>query len=346
MPDVLKTNRDHAKRVAKLLADTGNPITTVVGGIWHWINGIANGVGHLIGGPIVSALRAILAAIEEAIDLWQKALGAYFRIITWYDRFLWHTVVGWLSRLRAQTRSQLMAQVKRLIRLIYVTTNTVLMLAYSAVRKERAERIRAIARAEAALKRDIKAMHQTIEREAASGYRVGQQDRLNLIVRLLDFAVIRNPELKHIVGDIASGVLDLLSVDDPLVRLVLGFLIKQVIDRLGIDKALGTLINDLLAPILGKPKPQGVHDVVMDLSDRMIASEGQWAQFFEDGGSQVEQAGREWRDITSVAGSLAIVAFTATAIHDPQGWAAAVADTVGAAANDVAIAAVNLFEGA
>lgn len=345
MPDLLKTNRDHAKRVAKLLADSHNPITTVIGGIWHWINGIANGVGHFLGGPITSALRAILAAIEEAIDLWQKALGAYFRIITWYDRFLWHVVVGWLSKLRAQTRANLMAQVKRLIRLIYVTTNTVLGLAYAAVRKERRERIRAIARAEAKLKADIRALHHTIEREAASGYRVGQEDRLNLIVRLLDYAVLRNPELGALVKDAAGGILDLLSVDDPLARLVLGFIIKHVIDRLGIDKAVGTLIQDLLAPILGKPKPQGIHDVVMDLSDRAIASESQWAQFFEDGGAQVEQAGREWRDITSVAGGIAIVGFVAEAIHNPQGWAAAISDTVGVAANDVAIAAASLFEG-
>lgn len=345
MPDMLKTNRDHAKRVAKLLSDSGNPITTVVGGIWHWINGIANGVGHFLGGPITSALRAILAAIEEAIDLWQKALAAYFRIITWYDRFLWHTVVGWLAKLRAHTRAQLMAQVRRLIRLIYVTTNTVLMLAYAAVRKERAARVKAIARSVAMLKRDIRSMHYTIEREAASGYRVGQEDRLNLVLRLLDYAVLRNPDLATLVKDIASGILDLLSVDDPLARLVLGFLIKHVINRLGIDKAVGHLISDLLTPILGKPKPHDLHDVVMDLSDRALAIESQWGQFMQDGGSQVEQAGRQWRDITSVVGTLAIVGFVAEAIHDPQGWANVVTDTVGAAANDIAIKAVTLFEG-
>lgn len=345
MPDPLKTNRDHAKRTAKLLADTGNPITTVVGGIWHWINGVANGIGHFLGGPVTSALRALLATVEEAIDLWQKALELWFKTITWFDRFLWHTVWGWIIKLKAQTHANLMAQVKRLIRLIYVTTNTVLMLAYAAVRKERAERIRAIARAEATLRRDIRAMHQTIEREASSGYRVGQQDRLNLIVRLLDYAVLRNPELGALVKDIAGGVLDLLSVDDPLARLVLGFLIKQVIDRLGIDKAVGHLISDLLMPILGKPKPHDLHDVVLDLSDRMIANEQQWATFMEDGGSQVEQAGREWRDITSVIGGLAIVGFTAEAIHNPQGWARAINDTVGTIANDVAVKAVSLFEG-
>lgn len=345
MPDIADTNKGHARRVAKLLADAKNPPSSVLGGIWHWVNGVAHGIAHFIGGPFTSFARAVLNAIENVVDAYQETIGALFRVITWYDRFLWHTVVGWLLRLRQRTRADLMAQVKRLIRLIYVTTNTVLMLAYAAVRREKAERVRAISRAEASLRRDIRALHHTIEREAASGYRVSQQDRINLIVRLLDYAVLRNPALKAVVGDIVSGALDLLAVDNPVARLLLGFLIKHVISKLGVDKAVGTLASDLLAPLLGKPKPHDLHDVVLDLSDRAIAAERQWAKFFTDGGSQVEQAGREWRDITSVAGSLAIVAFTAEAVNNPQRWATAIADTVGTVANDVAVKAVTLFEG-
>lgn len=346
MPDLLKTNRDHAKRVAPLVKATPDPAGSALGGIWHWINGVANGISHFFGGSVTSGFRAVLGAFEEEIDLWQKAWGAYFRIITWYDRFLWHTVVGWLLKLRNRAHAELMTQVRRLIRLIYVTTNTVLNVCMHAIRKERADRVRAVNRAEAKARREIKAMHQTIEREAASGYRVDQEDRVNLILRLLDFAVLRNPEVGALVKDMAGGILDLLTVDDPLARLLLGFLIKQVIDRLGIDKAVGALADDLLAPILGKPKPHDIHDVVLDLSDRMLAVEKQWTQFFTEGGSQVEQAGREWRDITSVAGTIAIVGFTAEAMRNPQGWATAINDIIGKAANDVAAKAVSLFEGA
>jgi len=137
----------------------------------------------------------------------------------------------------------------------------------------------------------------------------------------------------------------LLSVDDPIARITIGFLIKEVIDRLGIDKALGALIHNLLAPLLGQPVPHDLHDVIADLSARMIADETQWAQFFDDGGSQVEQAGKDWRNITGPVSSVAIVAFTAAAVADPSVWAKDIADTVGRVVNDVALNAVNLFGG-
>ncbi len=116
-------------------------------------------------------------------------------------------------------------------------------------------------------------------------------------------------------------------------------------DALGIDKAVGTLIDALLTGITGAPPPRNLHDVIADISIRLSQVEGQWAQFFTDGGSQVEQAGNDWKDITSVIGNTAIVAFAVQATVDPDGWAAEIADTLGAAANDLGTRAVTLFGG-
>ena len=345
MPDVLKTNRDHSKRMAKQIGAAKSQDNGVLGGIWHWINGVASGVGHFLSGPLVAFGRAVLNHLENIVSAFQDEISALERVIFWWDRFLWHTIQGWIHRPLAKVRALIRREVKYLIRLIYVSTRTVLALAYAAVARERRERQIAVGRAEARARREIKALHGVIEREAASGYRMTQGDRTSLIIRLLDYAVLRNPAVKTLVKDIATGILDLLSIDDPVLRLLLGFLIKHVIDKLGIDKAVGVLIQDLLSPLLGKKKPQDLHDVILDLSQRILAGEKQWAQFFEDGGSQVEQAGKEWRNLTSVAGTVAVVAFVAQAVIAPNQWATEINDIIGKPANDVAAHAARLFKG-
>jgi len=344
MPPLLDNNRNHARRMAKQIGDSRSPDSGLFGGIWHWVNGVASGIGHFIDGPIVSALRAILNHLENIDAAFQDDINAIERIIFWWERALWHTLQGYITRRVAKVRAELRREVTHLIRLIYVATRTVLALAYAAVARERHERKVAVGRAEARARAQVKALHTTIEREAASGYRITSNDRASLIVRLLDFAVTRNPEIRVLVKDIAGGILDLLEIDDPPLRLLLGFLIKHVIDKLGIDKAVGVLIDDLLAPVLGKKKPHDIHDVILDLSQRMLAVEKQWAQFFEDGGSQVEQAGTDWRNITSLLGNTAIVAFTADAIAQPDEWAKELNKVVGKRVNDVALHAVRLFK--
>ena len=345
MTNPLDTNRGHAKLVAKSMAAGGSQPTSVLGGIWHWINGVASGLGHFITGRIDLYAKATTLVVDGIIDAIEELDKSVLRAIFWLQILIWHKVTYWLARQRAWLIGYVNAWVTYLYRLIYVTTNKVMAICLAAVSKERRQRIRAIAHAEAQAKREIKALHHLIEREAASGYKIDQQHRLSLIVRILDFAVVRQPELRGIVRVISTGVLDLLSVDDPIARLTIGFLIKHVIDRLGIDKALGSLLHDLIAPLLGQPIPRDLHDVIADLSARMIADETQWAQFFQDGGSQVEQAGIDWRNITGPVGSAAIVAFTVAAVAAPDVWAKDLADTVGRAVNDVAVNAVKLFGG-
>jgi hypothetical protein len=227
-----------------------------------------------------------------------------------------------------------------------VTAQYVIVLLTKRIRQETRARERAVTRAEHSAKVEIRAMRHTIEHEAESAYRIERDARMSVIVKLLDFAVLRDPLLKEIVGAITTGILDLLTIDDPPARLLIGFLLKRVIDRLGIDRAVGELAHDLAAPLLGKPKPNDIHDVIADISARLLTIENQWAQFFADGGSQVEQAGREWRNITGVLGSAATVGFAALAIAEPDVWAREINKVVGHPANELAAKAAELLRGA
>lgn len=345
MPTIGQTNRDHAKSAAKQIKQSKTPSSNPIVGIWHWINGVASGVSHFLGHTLHSFGEAILFHLQHVVQTFQEAIDAFGRVIFWWERIVWHVIKGWIAKQYAQIKAYVKREVAYLIRLIYVATRAVLALALAAVRHERNERKVAVGRAEARARAQVKALHGVIEREAASGYRVSRDDRASLIVRLLDYAVIRNPEVKFLVGKIATGLLDILAIDDPILRVLLGFLIKHVIDRLGIDKAVGILISDLLAPLLGKPKPADLHDVIMDLSDRALALEKFAATFMEDGGAQVEQAGKDWREITGVVGNLAILGFTVQAVVAPKAWASEIDKTVGRVANDVALAAERLFGG-
>lgn len=345
MPVIGQTNRDHAKKTARQIKDSKTPISSPIVSIWHWINGVAAGVSHFLGFTLHSFGLSILYHLQHIVETFQEAIDAFGRVIFWWERIVWHVIKSWIAKQYAQLKAYVKREVAYLIRLIYVATRAVLALALAAVRQERHDRKVAVGRAEARARAQIKALHGVIEREAASGYRISRDDRASLIVRLLDYAVIRNPEVKLLVGKIATGLLDLLAIDDPILRILLGFLIKHVIDKLGIDKAVGILISDLLAPLLGKPKPADLHDVIVDLSDRALALEKFAATFMEDGGAQVEQAGKNWRDITGVIGNAAIVAFTVQAVVAPKAWAAEIDKTVGRVANDVALAAERLFKG-
>lgn len=345
MPDLKTTNAGHAKLAAKRHKVSGNSTAPVSGNTWHWINGIAEGIGHFFSGTLVNFAKVVLNHLQNIVGAFADFYERLVRIEAWLTFLVWHVVRGWIESLRRHTTAQVHHTRAYLIRLLYVVSNQVLAVALGWVRRERRQRIWDVNRSRAQAKAEVRAMHQLIEREAASGYLVGQDGRLSLINHLLDFAVAREPLLRDVVGKISGILLDLLSVDDPVIRLLAGFLINHVIDRLGIDKLVGTAAKDMLEPLLGQPKPHDLHDVVIDMSKRMLNSEAQWTQFYTNGGSEVEQAGEFWRDITGPLGTAAIVAFTVQAITDPDAWGRELSGTIGKVANDVLDEAARVFKG-
>jgi hypothetical protein len=342
---VLDNSNRHKRRVAKIIQDSKQGSVNPAVGLWNWVNGVANGVEHFLSHTVLNGFKIIMQHLQNLDTGLLDVLNSVRRIVFWVDILIWHIVRSWIARATRKAEADNNKLGHYLIGVIYISTQTVLTTCMRAINAERKQRVRQVHYAEARAKAEVKALHGVIEREAASAYRVSNDQRKSLIVRLLDFAATRNPELRLIVKDIATGLLDLLEIEDPPLRLLLGFLVKQVIDRLGIDKAAGALIKDLIYPIIGKGPPKSLHDTILDITQRLDAVEAQWAKFMEDGGSQVEQAGTDWRNITSIAASIAIVAFTAQAMVDPSRWASEIADTVGTAANDLSLRAEKLFKG-
>jgi hypothetical protein len=324
---------------------THGVVQTALDSAWHWLNGVAGGIANFLGGRIVNALKTVWAAIHTLVDAYKDFVRTYFHLYYWIQihvlKYLYHLIIAQYVKAIAQLKRD----VRRLVRLIYVTTATVLAVALRAVRMERDARVHAVKLAEAKAAREDRMLHQTIEREAASAYQIQRDTRTALIVRLLEFAVTRNPELRDIIGVAIKAVLDLATIDDPVARLALGFVIRDLVDKLGVDKLIGNLVRDLLTPILGEPKPRNLHAVIADMGARLVTAEGFEATFTADGGSEVEQAGRLWRDLTNPAAAAGIVAFTAAAIIDPNGWARTITELVGTPANALITDTANLLRG-
>lgn len=339
------SNSRHARHVGKLIADAHSKDTGIFDGIWHWISGVASGIGHLIGGPISGALKTVQVALKNLVDAYREFISAVGRAVFYVEYRLIKALRDWIISKLKQIEAKEARDVRFLAGLIYSTTQYVLVTSIRYIKAERTAREHAVGLAEQRARREARAVHHAIEAEAESGYRVERDGRTAIILRLLDFAVARDPLLKDVVGTITGGLLDLATIDDPVARLLIGFLIKHVIKRLGVDKALGVLIQDLARPLLGNPKPRNLHDVIMDVSGRILALEAQQATFMEDGGSQVLQAGKDWRDITGVIGNTAILAFTVQAVTDPDLWAQEISRTIGAVANDAGLRAAQLFGG-
>lgn len=335
-------NRRHRRKVARQIQGGGGGLAAVATGIWSWIDGVAQGVGRFLTGPLHAFTHATRLAFSEVVDLFADYYEALWRALTWFDRKLLAALKTLLlNRIKAVAGRE-RADFRYLLGLIYLTTQTVLTEALRAVRTERNARRTAITRAEALARQDARLALQTVQREAASAYRTGYQARLSIIQRLLETAVTRDPLLKDAVKLLTRGLLDFASVDDPLARLALGFLLRDVIDRLGVDKAIGGLAADLIGPLIGDPRPRDLHAVIRDISDRLGRIEGQWAGFMAAGGPQVEQAGRDWRDVTSLAGDAVILGLVTEAVAQPRAWAAAISATLGEAGNAAVIAVSDL----
>ena len=174
----------------------------------------------------------------------------------------------------------------------------------------------------------------TVQTEAASGYKAGNRQRVSAITRITDDLASRNPVLRDLLSRTVTALLDLLAIDDPLLRLALSVLLKQVISRLGVDRVAGDLLASLIGPLAAGRDPRNLHDVADDLAARVSALEGAWARYMADGGPELDQAGRQWKELASWEMDAALLAFFGLAVADPGAWARDVADTAGTLADD------------
>ena len=252
-----------------------------------------------------------ITAVHNAID----------RLEGWSQARIVKPVQSWTRRQIAKLWFVIVADRKMLWARITYVTGVTRAWVMRLIRHERVARRRADTREHAYALARAKWAVQTVDREAASGYRTGYSGQVSTAVKVLQDIITRDPLLKDVVGKVITGVLDLASVEDPLARLIAGFVLQHVITHLGVDKPLGDLARSLLGPILGQPHPKTLHDVIMAMSSRIGTVEQQWATFMNDGGPQVEQAGQGWRDLTSPALDAALLAFAVAGVADPAGTA-------------------------
>jgi hypothetical protein len=314
-------------------ADPATPAGGIGGGLGGFMRAVTSGADYILIHPFqdFSNVISIFAGLVT---------GNHAAFVKGFQRLGGWTVGNPVAALRAWTRRQLasfarqvLALQKQLTELIYSQVRTLRRQMIARDRLERHRRIAGDRAAEQQARREIRALHQVIEREAAGAYSDGKRGRMSLISRILDHVASRNAIVRGLTRDIVSGLLDLLAVDNPVARIGLGFLLRRLVGRLGVDRAAGAFAGDLLGPLLGDPRPHDLAGVIRDISGRLGALEGQWGQFYQDGGADILQAGREWSAITGPVADIALIAWLGEAAIDPQAWARQVTDVTGPVLN-------------
>lgn len=298
------------------------------GDIWRLVKKSALGVEYIFTHPVNDVLNAAAATAA----LLTGNMKAFYNALHRFEGFYTHKHVTPLKQRIDNELAALRARIAYLIAQLYQYINVNMArtkrYAWALVHHERVVRRHEIRLQQAYTQRHVRWALGVVQKEAASAYRIDMPDRVNTITGLADHIITRDPLVRALVGRIVHGILDLAEVDDPILRITLGFVVKEVINRLGIDKAMGGLLDDLLAPILGQPQPRNLHEVIVSVSQRLDKLEGQWAQFMADGGPQVLQAGSEWRDITSLLMDAGLAAFFGLMVADPAGWARETSDVL------------------
>lgn len=318
-------------------------ITGVLRKVWGYVTNVHNVFAWLLGGP---ELRYILSALYHMsiVHLGVVAIRDTLRAIAGW---IWATMVrpvrDALNRRISQLAAWIRAQLIILRALVITLYRASLAYTRQQVGIERSARIKAIQAEHAAMLKAVAACLATVQRQAAGGYNSVNRERLNLIARLLNDVADRQPEVKGLVTLLVKSVVDLETVDNPVLRFGISKLLTEIVGRLGVDRVTGDLIGRLLGPWTAGGRPGNLSAVERDVALRLNALEDQWAEFMAAGGPEVEQAGREWRDISGLVTDAAILGMFTLGVTDPAVFARGVADTIGIAGNDALDAIVRVI---
>lgn len=312
--------------------------------VWSYITSLHSLLSWVVGFPVLQVLRAIHAHSTATSDALAALLAAIARLKNWIWAHEVNPVRLQLLAAIAALKAWTQVQIGQIYLAMYRDLVEALSYTRFLVGVERLWRIQAINREHAAMLAQIRALHQLIEREAASGYNTGTPDRKSVIQKLLTDLAERDPAIKGLVGELVRIVIDIDTIDNPVIRFLAGKLLSDIVAHLGIDQAISDLISRLLGPLAGQPKATGLYDVEKDVARRLTALEDQWAAFMHDGGPELEQAGRGWKDLGSLGVDAAILGFVGLAVRNPQQWSTAVNDTIGIAAGDAMTGIVRLID--
>lgn len=312
--------------------------------LWHYITSVHDLLSWITGVPALDVLSGLTGWVIDQVKAMRAVLAFIQRIAVWIYN---HMILPWvkllLARIDALAKKEA-ADVRMLIALDIEDLR--ISEAYTDVQVgiERLARIKDVQAARAYALQLVTALHQTIEHEAASGYTERWHDRLGLAGKIADEIAANNPLVKDLVRAVVSAALDLAAIDNPLARFALGMLLTRLVDHLGVDRVAGDLLAAILGPIISQGRPANLHDVERDTDQRLSALEGQWAGFMAHGGPYVEQAGDDWKDITSPVADVALLAFLGLALADPHAAYRAISDTIVPIVDGTAAGVLNLLK--
>lgn len=344
--DFLNAVAGWAKSVWGTITGAAADIPGAIAKVWHYITSVHGLLSWLFAGPHLSWILAQLAFNKLHGDFADAVTDVLARLAAWVKVHYIDPAVRYLNQritnLFAWTVRQLWATWLH----FELRYRQALAYANRLVTIERNQRIAAVAAEHKAMLAGLKATLAEVQKQASSGYNTGTSDRKTTIQRLLDDLALKDPAVRGLVADIASIVVDIDTIDNPVARFILQKLLNEIIGHLGIDQAVTGLIQRLLGPLAGQPVAHDLYGVEKDVAARLGALEAQWAEFMTDGGPEVEQAGKEWKDLTSVITNAALLAFFGAAVTEPAAWATSVADTIGTAANGAMTGIVDLINAA
>lgn len=321
-----------------------DPVTALES-LWKFVSGTNTMQQWLMRFPLWQQFTSTVAVVGQLVRAVRMIGDAIDRIAA----YVWRQLI---APLRAQLLSLIRAERYRERQDTAMTRRQLdrafrwlLLFTVTAVRAEQQRRARAVTAARRYAAALAAAALAAVQREAASAYATGLKGRASVLEKIIGDLAGRNPLIKDVESKAVTAILDLISVDDPALRLLVGFLVNRIVASAGTDTAAGDLLRSLAGPLIEDPRPKTLYGVVKDVAARLAALEQQQQQFMADGGPEVENAGRQWNAITSLAADAAMVAFAGQAMADPAGWAAEIATVMGGPASDILGGIVGLAEG-
>lgn len=304
-------------------------IPQVLAKLWHLAASLGALINWVIDTPVKQAFLAIWDFQQNVRTDLHKLADALERVRDWiYTRLIApfrQQVITWINQTRAIERRDVHWLYKYTTRMFrYAIHYTQLLVGTE--RRQRAAADLAVRHYAQFL---VTAALALVQREASGAYNSQLRDRLPVLERLAADLADRDPLLRDLAGKAITAIIDLAGVEDPALRLLLAYLCRQLAARAGVDQPAAALLQLLTGQLAGEDKPRDLSGVIRDLAARTGALEAQWAQFLAEGGVEVEQAGREWRDLTTLVTDAGLLAFFGTAAANPSAWAADISATAG-----------------
>lgn len=331
--DVFGTIGKWAGGAWSALTSLGGIYSSATQALWSYVSSVYSGFSWVLKAIISPGYFEAYAAIQAIFNLIRDLRDALDRAALWIDNYLIKPVQQQLLIEIWVVRAELLVALAKLQQLVYILHIIEMSFTIAQVGIERNQRIADIKSARAYALALTTQLHQTIEKEAVAGYKAGQGIRTTLLQQLAADLNVRGILDKVATDALIKAIDVVVTIDDPVLGAVANRIIGQIIKKSGIGADLGDLIMRLIDPGAGGAAPKDLTGVITDITHRISQIEDWISRFMLDGGPEVEDAGRQWKELNSLVVDAALLAFFGQAVVAPAAWATEVSDTVGVVAN-------------